>query len=115
MKTWHIAALVIVGLIVAGIAYTMYEKKKGGRLLRLPGPLPKAQMKSEGTQQENSNVPGLGNKVEPERPAAFDGTYGHYKGQLVYGPTRQTRDLAIAEREERKRDGDFWDAFQNWL
>jgi hypothetical protein len=27
MKTWHIAALVIIGLIVAGIAYTMYEKK----------------------------------------------------------------------------------------
>ena len=27
MKTWHIAALVVVGLIVAGIAYTMYEKR----------------------------------------------------------------------------------------
>jgi hypothetical protein len=27
MKTWYIAALVIIGLIVAGIAYTMYEKK----------------------------------------------------------------------------------------
>ena len=25
MKTWHIAALVIVGLIVAGIAYSMYK------------------------------------------------------------------------------------------
>jgi hypothetical protein len=25
MKTWYIAALVIIGLIVAGIAYSMYE------------------------------------------------------------------------------------------
>ena len=29
MKTWHLGALIVVGLIVAGIAYTMYEKKKG--------------------------------------------------------------------------------------
>ena len=29
MKKWHIAALVIVGLIVAGIAYAMYERKRG--------------------------------------------------------------------------------------
>ena len=65
MKTWHIAALVIVGLIVAGIAYTMYEKK-GMRWLRA-GPLPKAQLKSEGVPKANSDVPGLGNKVEPER------------------------------------------------
>ena len=27
MKTWHIAALVVVGLIVAGIAYAMYQKR----------------------------------------------------------------------------------------
>ncbi len=68
MKTWHIAALVIVGLIVAGIAYTMYEKK-GGRWLKLrAGPLSKAQMKSEGVPKANSDIPGL-EKVESERPA----------------------------------------------
>ena len=27
MKTWHIAALVVVGLIVLGIAYAMYQKR----------------------------------------------------------------------------------------
>lgn len=28
MKTWQLGALIVVGLIVAGIAYTMYEEKK---------------------------------------------------------------------------------------
>jgi hypothetical protein len=68
MKTWHIAALVIVGLIVAGIAYTMYEKKKGN-WLRLPGPLTKAQMSSEGVPKANTGIPGVGDKVERTRPA----------------------------------------------
>ena len=27
MKRWHIAALVVVGLIVLGIAYAMYQKR----------------------------------------------------------------------------------------
>ena len=37
MKKWHIAALIIVGLIVAGIAYTMYEKRKVGMVRRVGG------------------------------------------------------------------------------
>ena len=69
MKKWHIAALVIVGLIVAGIAYTMYEKRKVGMVRRVRNG-GKAQLKTEGTPGANSGVPGLGNKVEPERPAA---------------------------------------------
>jgi hypothetical protein len=87
MKTWHIAALVIVGLIVAGIAYTMYEKKAKGRWLRAPGPLSKAQMGSEGVPKANSDVPGLGPKVEPERPGGpgvFDSGGGRmYNDDLI--------------------------------
>ena len=70
MKTWHIAALVIVGLIVAGIAYTMYEKKNSWRR----DPMwrhAQRQLKSVGVPKTNSNIPGLGlGGVEPERPAA---------------------------------------------
>ena len=69
MKTWHIAALVVVGLIVAGIAYTMYEKKSAWRR----DPMwrhARSQLKTEGTPKTNSGLPGVGNKVEEERPAA---------------------------------------------
>ena len=68
MKTWHIAALVVVGLIVAGIAYTMYEKRKVG-MVRKVGGVGKAQLKTEGIPKTNSGLPGLGNKVEDDRPA----------------------------------------------
>ena len=68
MKKWHIAALVIVGLIVAGIAYTMYEKKNSWRR-DLVWRHAQSQLKSEGVPKENSDVPGLGPKVEKTRPA----------------------------------------------
>lgn len=60
MKTWHIAALVIVGLIVIGIAYAMYEKNGG-------------------------MVP-----YSFLRPPAYNTTYGYKQGRPVYGPTRKT-------------------------
>jgi hypothetical protein len=84
MKTWHIAALVIVGLIVAGIAYTMYEKK-GGKWLRARGPLPKAQLKSEGAPKANSGIPGLGNKVEQPTNAEIASLLSHYDDDFPMG------------------------------
>ena len=36
MKTWHIAALVVVGLIVAGIVYSIYKREVYGPFLRPP-------------------------------------------------------------------------------
>ncbi len=74
MKTWHIAALrvVIVGLIVAGIAYTMYEKKKGMRLGGGGGGGGSAILNNHQRQKdEPSIIPGdvKNGKKEPERPA----------------------------------------------
>ncbi len=72
MKTWHIAALVIVGLIVAGIAYTMYEKKKGRSLGFLGGMGGSAILNNHQRQKDNpSIIPGdvKNGKKEPERPA----------------------------------------------
>ncbi len=74
MKTWHIAALVIVGLIVAGIAYTMYEKKKGGRVgWGLGDGGGSAVLNNHQRQKDDpSIIPGdvKNGKKEPERPAA---------------------------------------------
>ena len=73
MKTWHIAALVIVGLIVAGIAYTMYEKKKRGRVGFLGGMGGSVILDNHQRQNDDpSIIPGDINngKKEPERPAA---------------------------------------------
>ena len=120
MKKWHIAALVIVGLIVAGIAYTMYEKKNALRR----DPMwrhAQRQLLSEGTPGTNSGIPGFGNKIEDDRPAgpgivrkwpeSGPGYGTDALGRQVYGPTRKR----LEEGLERKRDGEFWDAFQNWL
>ena len=112
MKTWHIAALVVVGLIVAGIAYTMYEKRKVG-MVRKVGGGGKAQLLSEGTPKTNSGVPGLGEKVEPERPARpeYNIDYGEWHGRQVYGPTRAGFERIL---EKRKRDYDTWDDAEFW-
>ena len=73
MKTWHIAALVIVGLIVAGIAYTMYEKKRGRRLGGSGGGKESVILDNHQRQKDGpSIIPGdvKNDKKEPERPAA---------------------------------------------
>jgi hypothetical protein len=130
MKTWHIAALVIVGLIVAGIAYTMYEKKRGriplGGVFDVGG---SAVLNNHQRQKDDpSIIPGdvKNGKTEPERPAGpghgyvrswpeGGSGYGEDRlGRRVYGPTRKTLE-AGRQRMTDKADGDFWDAFQNWL
>jgi hypothetical protein len=73
MKTWHIAALVIVGLIVAGIAYTMYEKKKRERVGFLGGMGGSVVLDNHQRQKDDpAIIPGdvKNDKKEPERPAA---------------------------------------------
>ncbi len=112
MKTWHIAALVIVGLIVAGIAYTMYEKKRG-RLVGFLGDVGgSAVLNNHQRPKDNpTKVPGL-KPQEPERPAG-PGSYEISQikygldpvGRRIYGPTRKTFE---ANRED---NSEFW----NWL
>jgi hypothetical protein len=90
MKTWHIAALVIVGLIVAGIAYTMYEKKKGRRLGGGEGGGGAAVLNNHQRQKDDpSIIPGdpRNGKKEPERPAGpvslnWDGDRGITEKEL---------------------------------
>ena len=84
MKTWHIAALVIVGLIVAGIAYTMYEKKNAWRR----DPMwrhAQRQLLSEGTPGTNSGVPGLGEKVEQPTNAQIHSLLSGYDDYFAMG------------------------------
>ena len=71
MKTWHIAALVIVGLIVAGIAYTMYEKKNSWRRDPMWRHAQRQMILNNQQRQKDdpSIIPGLP-PTEPERPAA---------------------------------------------
>ena len=67
MKTWHIAGLVIVGLIVAAIAYGMYDKSTDwGKKLR--GWWSGFAL-FDGTQvpKKPSNIPG-GEKINTDRP-----------------------------------------------
>ena len=66
MKTWHIAALVIVGLIVAYIAYAMYEKKYGPLVVARKRKADSALLHTEGTSEKKSDIPGWGNKKEPQ-------------------------------------------------
>ena len=88
MKTWHIAALVIVGLIVAGIAYAMYEKKKGVRLGWGGGGGGGSAILNNNQRQKDDPtiIPGLPKK-EPERPAGpgvFDSGGGRmYNDDLI--------------------------------
>jgi hypothetical protein len=107
MKTWHIAALVIVGLIVAGIAYTMYEKKRGriplGGVFDVGGSA--VLNNHQRPKDDPTKVPGL-KPQEPERPAGPG--YGlDPVGRRIYGPTRKTFERATRDRD----DGEFW----NWL
>ncbi len=87
MKTWHIAALVIVGLIVAGIAYSMYEKKRG-RLVGFLGVGGGSAVLNnhQRPKDDPTKVPGL-KPQEPERPAGpvslnWDGDKGITEDQL---------------------------------
>ena len=69
MKTWYIAGLVIVGLIVVAIAYGMYDKSSTwGKKLRSwwSG---FALFDSTQVPKKPSNIPGGGQKANPERPA----------------------------------------------
>lgn len=98
MKKWHIAALVIIGLIVAGIAYAMYEKRNAWRR----DPMwrhAKRQLLSEGTPETNSGVPGLGPKTEKQT-----NTIG-----------TQTSDPFVAsERREKRARADAWVDSTDW-
>ncbi len=66
MKTWHIAALVIVGLIVAYIAYAMYEKKYGPLVVARKRKADSALLHTEAISEKKSDIPGWGNKKEPQ-------------------------------------------------
>lgn len=69
MKTWHIAALVVVGLIVAGIAYTMYEKRKVGMVRRVGGGGGSAILQNHQRQKDSPTIIPGDKPKEPERPA----------------------------------------------
>ena len=66
MRTWHIAALVIVGLIVAYIAYAMYEEKYGPLVVARKRKADSALLHTEATSEKKSDIPGLANKKEPQ-------------------------------------------------
>ena len=66
MRTWHIAALVIVGLIAAYIAYAMYEKKYGPLVVARKRKVDSALLHTEATSEKKSDIPGLANKKEPQ-------------------------------------------------
>jgi hypothetical protein len=85
MKTWHIAALVIVGLIVAGIAYTMYEKKRRRSLAGGGGGGQSAILNNHQRPKDNpSSIPGdvKNGKKEPERPAG-PGVFDSGGGRMI--------------------------------
>ena len=81
MKTWHIAALVIVGLIVAGIAYTMYEKRKVGMVRRVGGGGGSAILENHQRQKDSPTIIPGDKPKEPERPAG-----------PVFGPENAPKD-----------------------
>lgn len=106
MKTWHIAALVIVGLIVAGIAYTMYEKRKVGMVRRVGGVGGSAILQNHQRQKDTPpKIPG-DQPREPERPARpeYNIDYGEQQGRQVYGPIRKTKEDA----DRRWDESEFW-------
>ena len=107
MKKWHIAALVIVGLIVAGIAYSMYEKRKVGIKRRLSKGGESAILENHQRQKDNPSIMPGGHKVEPERPSL-----GRYLGRGIYDPTREGLQDT---REKRKREEDAWGEFWDYL
>lgn len=67
MRTWHIVALVIVGLIVLGIVFienfTLYEKKGDTRKRKADSEL----LKNAAIEPKSSKIPGWGDKKQPER------------------------------------------------
>ena len=65
MKKWHIAALVIVGLIVLGIAYAMYEKKRGTKR-RLSGGGGSAILENHQRQKDTPPIMPGANKTEKQ-------------------------------------------------
>ena len=69
MKTWHIAALVVVGLIVAGIAYTMYEKRKVGMVRRVGDGGGSAILQNHQRKKDGLTIIPGDKPKEPERPA----------------------------------------------
>jgi hypothetical protein len=89
---------------VAGIAYTMYEKKKG-RLVGFLGDVGGSAVLNnhQRPKDDPTKVPGL-KPQEPERPAGPG--YGlDPVGRRIYGPTRKTFET------NREDDSEFW----NWL
>jgi hypothetical protein len=66
MRTWHIAAFVIVGLIVAYISYAMYEKKYGPLVVARKRKADSALLHTKATLKKKSDIPGWGEKKEPQ-------------------------------------------------
>ena len=109
MKKWHIAALVIVGLIVAGIAYTMYEKRKVGMVRRVGGGGGSAILQNQQRQKDDPPIIPGPNKTEKETNTigtqTRDALYGYEGGgAAIYGPIRKTKEDA----DRRWDDAEFW-------
>ena len=81
MKKWHIAALVIVGLIVAYTAYTMYEKKNAWRRDAMWRHAQKQVLNNNQRQKDSPTIVPGDAKNEPERPAG-----------PVFGPENAPKD-----------------------
>ena len=70
MKTWYIAGLVIVGLIVVAIAYGMYDKTTDwGKKLRSWWSGFALFDSTQVPKNQPSGIPGGGQKANPDRPA----------------------------------------------
>ena len=107
MKTWHIAALVIVGLIVAYIAYAMYAEKYGPLVVARKRKADSALLHTEGTSEKKSDIPGWGNKKEPETNSI--GTQFSWRDWMQIASEKHIeREQKRREREEREiPDFDF--------
>ncbi len=99
MKTWHIAALVIVGLIVAAIAYAMYEEKYGPLVVarKRKADSESALLHTEATSEKKSDIPGWGNKKEPQTNSIGTQVSNPWWIEIATERERERR-----EREERE-------------
>ncbi len=105
MKTWHIAAFVIVGLIVAYVAYAMYEKKYGPLVVARKRKADSALLHTEATLKKKSDIPGWGEKKEPQT-----NSIGTQFAPDFWKEIATEREQKRREREEREiPDFDFYD------
>ena len=81
MKTWHIAALVIIGLIVLGIAYAMYQKRNVvpiRKSIGVGGEYRKRKNMSTDTRDQHYNLSSWKTIEREEKRAKKDDTH-YYK------------------------------------